>query len=153
VGFRIMNVDISPMEEKDRLSLREILRNSFDTLSTLDTLELDGYIDGQYEPCRWYVARSPQRQVIGCINASTRSHEGYINSLSVRGEFRGYRIGTMLVQKAVSWLKSLDCKSVFLYVRINNEGAKVFYEKMGFVNHGVTKSQTLEDVLLLRKKI
>ncbi len=148
-----MDIEIKKLDENDRVGLRDILKNSFDTLSTLDTLELDCYIDGQQRPCQWFIARSGQGQVIGCINASTRSNEGYINSLSVREEFRGRGIGRILVQKACNFLKSHDCKSVFLYVRPSNNTAKNFYEKLGFDNCGLTKSQSLEDVLLLRKKI
>ncbi|MFX1520932.1 MAG: GNAT family N-acetyltransferase [Promethearchaeota archaeon] len=148
-----MDIVLKELDENDRVGLRDILKNSFDTLSTLDTLELDCYIDGQQRPCQWYVARSG-RQVIGCINASTRSNEGYINSLSVREEFRGRGIGKLLVQKAINWLvQEYDCESVFLYVRPSNTSATAFYEKLGFVNCGLTKSQTLEDVLMLRKKI
>lgn len=149
-----MNIEIGEFDENDRVGLRDILKLAFDTLRTLDAVELDCYIDGQNRPCRWYVARLSQEQVIGCINASLRSNEGYINSLSVREGFRGHGIGTMLVQKAIDYLsKELGCKSVFLYVRPSNEGATIFYEKLGFVNCGLTKNQMLEDVLLLRKKI
>jgi len=59
----------------------------------------------------------------------------------------------MLVQEACEFLKTNGCSSVFLYVRPTNEGAQVFYEKLGFTNCGVTKSQTLEDVVMLRKMI
>jgi ribosomal protein S18 acetylase RimI-like enzyme len=148
-----MDVELKELDENDRVGLRDILKNSFDTLSTLDSLELDCYIDGQQRPCQWYIARSDQGQVIGCINASTRSSEGYINSLSVREEFRGRGIGKLLVQEACKFLKNNGCTSVFLYVRPTNKGAKTFYEKLGFVNRGLTKSQALEDVFLLRKKI
>jgi ribosomal protein S18 acetylase RimI-like enzyme len=148
-----MDIELKELDENDRVGLRDILKHSFDTLSTLDTLELDCYIDGQQRPCQWYIARSGH-QVIGCINASTRSNEGYINSLSVREKFRGQGIGKLLVQKALNWLaQEHDCKSVFLYVRPSNTGAKAFYEKLGFVDSGLTKSQALEDVFLLRKKI
>jgi ribosomal protein S18 acetylase RimI-like enzyme len=148
-----MDIELKELDENDRVGLRDILKNSFETLSTLDALELDCYIDGQPRPCQWYVARSGH-QVIGCINASTRSNEGYINSLSVKEKFRGRGIGKLLVQKALNWLsQEHDCKSVFLYVRPSNEVATIFYEKLGFVNCGLTKSQTLEDVFLLRKKL
>jgi len=148
-----MDIEIKKLGENDRIGLRAILKNSFDTLSTLETLELDCYINGQQRPCQWFVARSNQGHVIGCINASTRSNEGYINSLSVREEFRGRGIGKMLVRKACEFLKSHECKSVFLYVRPSNNTAKNFYEKLGFDNCGLTKSHLLEDVVLLRKKI
>ena len=147
-------VEIKELDENDRIGLREILKNAFATLSTLDALELDLYIDGQKRPCQWYIARSGRGQVIGCINASTRSTEGYINSLSVREGFRGHGIGKLLVQKAITWLaQEHDCKSVFLYVRPFNTSATAFYEKLGFVNCGLTKSQALEDVIMLRKNI
>lgn len=148
-----MSIEIKKADDDDRIGLRAILKHSFDTLSSLDTLELDCYIDGQQRPCQWFVARSSQGHVIGCINASTRSNEGYVNSLSVREGFRGHGIGSMLVQEACEFLKTNGCNSVFLYVRPTNQGAKVFYEKLGFTNCGLTKSQTLEDVVMLRKMI
>jgi ribosomal protein S18 acetylase RimI-like enzyme len=148
-----MDIEIKKADDDDRTGLRIILQNSFDTLSSLDIIEIDCYIDGQQRPCQWFVARSTQGQVIGCINASTRSNEGYINSLSVIESYRGHGVGSMLVKEACEFLKTNGCNSVFLYVRPTNEGAQVFYEKLGFINCGLTKSHLLEDVVMLRKMI
>ena len=102
-----MDIEIKKADDNDRTGLRVILQSSFDTLSSLDEIEIDCYIDGQQRPCQWFVARSSQGQVIGCINASTRSNEGYINSLSVIESYRGHGVGSLLVQEACEFLKRM----------------------------------------------
>lgn len=56
--------------------------------------------------------------------------EGEVHTLYVLDDYRDQGIGRALLQAAASHLKSLGCRSAFLWV-LSGNGAKWFYQRMG----------------------
>jgi len=83
-------------------------------------------------------------EVVGyCIMVKRlHNHEGvvmdvtwkttYIWDLFVTDEHRNKGIGTKLLDEAITYSKSIGCDKTGLFVNIQNERAKKFYEKVGF---------------------
>lgn len=58
---------------------------------------------------------------------------GHIISLAVDKEYRGRKIATQLLAKAVIIFKGVEANKITLEVRGDNEGAIEFYKKFGFL--------------------
>jgi GNAT superfamily N-acetyltransferase len=72
-------------------------------------------------------------QPIGyCIASIGRTLTGEIDSIFVDRQCRGQGIGTVLMEKALDWLKVKGAKKNIVFVAVGNEQAYVFYEQFGF---------------------
>lgn len=65
-----------------------------------------------------------------CI--STKDNEkGELDSLFISEDFRGQGFGEKLVERSLSWLKSLNCKKIYVAVAQGHEYVIPFYKKFG----------------------
>lgn len=71
-------------------------------------------------------------RVIGTIMAGYEGHRGWINYLAVDPGFRRQGLGQNLMTEAEDRLSKLGCPKVNLQVRIDNEEALEFYERIGY---------------------
>lgn len=71
-------------------------------------------------------------ELVGYCIASLNNEAGEIDSLYVKPKFQGSSLGMLLTESAMSWLSSLNCSQVSVYVAEGNEEAIPFYEKFGF---------------------
>jgi len=72
-------------------------------------------------------------QALGYILASLDQDKiGEIDSLYVKQEARGKKVGQVLMNKAMDYLKNQDAGEIHLKVAGGNETAFDFYDKMGF---------------------
>jgi glucosamine-phosphate N-acetyltransferase len=60
------------------------------------------------------------------------SNVGHIEDVVISKEYRGKKIGKMLVQHLIDTAKTYDCYKVILNCNTKVQG---FYESIGFVNH------------------
>ena len=69
-----------------------------------------------------------------CAAAREERYAGWgeLMSLYLRSAFWRQGIGRQLMQKALASLWELECRDVYLWVLVDNNRAKGFYEKMGF---------------------
>lgn len=58
---------------------------------------------------------------------------GFISELFVVPEARRHRVGHALVAAAFDWFRRADVGSVELHVMVGNDGARRFWEAVGFV--------------------
>ena len=73
-------------------------------------------------------------QTIGyCITSIDRTLTGEIESIFVDPQYRGQGIGTVLMEKALDWLRVKRAKRSVVFVAVGNEQAYVFYEQFGFL--------------------
>ena len=68
----------------------------------------------------------------------------YMDDLYVRQEYRGKGLGTLLIQKIISFAKENKCKSLRWQVSDWNEPAIKFYESLGATIDGVEKNCILQ---------
>ena len=67
-----------------------------------------------------------------CISTIDRWLTGEIDSIFVAPQYRGQGIGTLLMEKALDWLKVKGAKKNIVSIAVGNEQAYVFYEQFGF---------------------
>lgn len=69
-----------------------------------------------------------------CAAAREERYAGWgeLMSLYLRSAFWRQGIGRQLMQKALASLWELECRDVYLWVLVDNNRARHFYEKMGF---------------------
>lgn len=79
--------------------------------------------------------------------------EGHIISIAVEEKSRRRGIGSEMVKTALKIFKKYNVKKIKLEVRSNNNGAKKFYEKMGFKHQEMLKKyyDDFEDALLMER--
>ncbi len=70
--------------------------------------------------------------VVGYISVMDMNDSSKIISFAVKKEFRGYGVGSMLMDTAIRKCKERGKKSVMLEVRVSNERAQKLYKKKGF---------------------
>jgi ribosomal protein S18 acetylase RimI-like enzyme len=68
----------------------------------------------------------------GFIEVELLGREARLNGVYVEEAWRGQKIATQLIQKAIHECKRKHIGRVFLLVREGNEGAKELYKKTGF---------------------
>lgn len=60
-------------------------------------------------------------------------NEGHIVSLAIDKNYRRHKIGTKLMEESINIFKEIEMKNIKLEVRTRNEGAILFYKKLGFI--------------------
>lgn len=84
-----------------------------------------------------FVAVVPRAGVVGWIGVSLRetltdSGRADIEGLVVEDEYRGNRIGQLLVQAAEDWARRRNCTSMRLVSNVVRERAHEFYKRLGY---------------------
>lgn len=79
-----------------------------------------------------------KKECVGAIVCKLDQHRkniwrGYIAMLVVRKDFRRYKIGSKLVQKAIRRMIEQGCDEVVLETEVTNRAALNLYENLGFV--------------------
>jgi diamine N-acetyltransferase len=71
---------------------------------------------------------------IGYCIVTAEKNRGEIDSIYIKTNYRGQRIGYKLMQKALERLNKLNLNEIDIYVAEGNEQVFSFYEKFGFKN-------------------
>jgi ribosomal-protein-alanine N-acetyltransferase len=82
--------------------------------------------------------------------------ECHILNLAIHPEFRGRGIATTLMEDILREAIAKGCRSFYLEVRVSNEGARMFYEHMGFSIAGLRKkyyTSPIEDAIIMVLKV
>ncbi|MGN0438321.1 MAG: GNAT family N-acetyltransferase [Lachnospiraceae bacterium] len=82
-------------------------------------------------------------EIVGVIMAGNDGRRGYIYHTSVNPLYRNHKIGSQLVDKALTALYNLGINKVALVVFEHNQSGNAFWEKQGF---------TVRDDLVYRNK-
>lgn len=91
------------------------------------------------------------KKVIGFVNVRHILSEGDITNIAVSNQYRGKKLGLMLMDKLIELAKSEGIERYMLEVRKSNNVAINFYEKIGFVKVGERKNyynNPIEDAIL-----
>lgn len=87
-----------------------------------------------------YVAIDGKMDVIGYFVLYYASDQGELQNIAVCPGYRGYGIGSRLMEKLISESLRLGMSQVYLEVRSSNEPAKELYRKYGFLPTGIRKN-------------
>lgn len=107
-------------------------------------------LDDSREGIERFLKRNPDTcfvaeddEIVGVIMAGNDGRRGYIYHTSVNPQYRNQRIGSQLVDKALTTLFDLGIHKVALVVFEHNQTGNAFWEKQGF---------TVRDDLVYRNK-
>jgi [ribosomal protein S18]-alanine N-acetyltransferase len=92
--------------------------------------------------------------IIGYICVNHIMDEGHILNLAVHPDFRRRSIATKLFEDALNELNGIDCRYLYLEVRVSNLEARKFYEHLGFRVMGVRKdyyTYPIEDAVTMMR--
>ncbi|MBO9131416.1 ribosomal protein S18-alanine N-acetyltransferase [Bacillus sp. 165] len=99
-----------------------------------------------------YTVMEENGQIIGYCGLWIILDESHITNIAVLPEYRGRKLGEMLLQKVMEKAINLGAKTMTLEVRVSNEPAKKLYRKMGFQDGGIRKkyyTDNGEDALVM----
>lgn len=102
----------------------------------------------------WLVAVEGDR-VLGYVGSQTVLGQADMMNLAVRQECRRQGVAQQLVERLVQELSDRNANILMLEVRVSNEPAIAFYEKMGFVHVGRRPKyyfKPREDAFIMRKE-
>lgn len=91
------------------------------------------------------------KKVIGFVNVRHILSEGDITNIAVSNQYRGKKLGLMLMDKLIELAKLEGIERYMLEVRKSNNVSINFYEKIGFVKVGERKNyynNPTEDAIL-----
>lgn len=75
--------------------------------------------------------------VIGTVMAGYDGHRGWINYLAVDPDERGAHVASTLMAAAERSLADLGCAKINLQIRRTNLDARLFYERLGYIEDDV----------------
>ena len=106
--------------------------------------------------CHIYVVRTPAHRVAGFCAFWLVIDEMHLNNVAVLPHLRGQGIGTALLHHVLDEARRLGGEHASLEVRRSNEGARRFYERLGFSLVATRSSyytDPVEDALILRRDL
>jgi ribosomal protein S18 acetylase RimI-like enzyme len=85
-------------------------------------------------------------ELIGTVMVGSDGHRGWVYYLAVGSDHQRVGFGTTLMKSAEEWLRKLGGVKVQLMVRIENESALRFYERLSYETSDVrVLSKWIED--------
>lgn len=105
----------------------------------------------QNEFAIYYVALI-EGKVVGYAGVWVICDEGHITNIAVHPDYRRKGIGSLLIEKLMTYARDHEVVVMTLDVRVGNDTAKKMYAKFGFKEGGLRKeyySDNLEDALVM----
>ncbi len=102
----------------------------------------------------FYVLQNSKSRIIAYFGLWILTDEGHINNFAVHPDFRGQKLGSLLLEKIFELGRSAGVSFYYLEVRVSNEPAINLYKKYGFFEAGIRRKyyrNPVEDALLMTK--
>ncbi|MCH6269588.1 ribosomal protein S18-alanine N-acetyltransferase [Neobacillus citreus] len=99
-----------------------------------------------------YIVLEHENKIIGYCGVWVVIDEGHVTNVAILPEYRGKKLGEMMMRKLISVCRERGARSMTLEVRVTNHVAQSLYRKLGFQNGGIRKnyySDNLEDALVM----
>lgn len=71
-------------------------------------------------------------EAIGYIVSSVTGKKAEIESLYIKNDYRGLKIGDEFMSRSLNWIETFDVNKTILGVSVGNDDVFSFYEKYGF---------------------
>jgi ribosomal protein S18 acetylase RimI-like enzyme len=91
-------------------------------------------------------------QIVGTMRARVSGNVGIVSRVAVRGNFRGRRIGSMLVDYAENLMSHMNASVIEVEVYGAIEMQLAFYEKLGYVETG-RLTRLGEEIVVMQKEL
>ncbi|ANS80221.1 putative acetyltransferase [Serinicoccus hydrothermalis] len=76
--------------------------------------------------------------LVGTVMVGHEGHRGWIYYLAIDQAHRGSGLGKALVAAAEEWIEGQGIPKVMLMIRAENDDVRRFYERLGYVDQGVS---------------
>ncbi len=128
-------IRIRPIQEQD---FEQLTRIEFESFTDPYSEELFQFLAGT-QPDQFLVAvdrKDEAESILGYavadIDRKKQSKVGHTLSIAIGIQYRRRGFGSRLLSKLINVLKSKGCNGVVLEVRVSNNAAQSFYQKLGF---------------------
>lgn len=145
-------IELKEMSFEDIDSICEIEKLSFKTPWSRDSFESEL---SRNSLARYIVAKADGKTV-GYGGMWIVLDEGHITNIAVHPDYRGQKIGEMIVRELLKVARENNAANVTLEVRESNDAARRLYKKLGFVDSGIRKgyyADTNEDAVIMWKEL
>lgn len=135
--------------ESDAKNIEELEKECFSL-----PWSIDGIIQSMRHNTVFFKAVSGEKTV-GYISVTAVAGEGYINNIAVSCNYRGKGIGSMLLDRAITFSRSKKLEFLSLEVRKSNSPAISLYKKAGFNEEGIRKNfydNPKEDAIIMTRR-
>lgn len=130
-----INISISEMTSEDLNNLKSDLIASFDDFWSYDVLENDFLSDSSK-----YIVAKLDNQIVGFAVIKLILDEAELMNIVVKKDFRGYGIGSLLLNEIFNICAKFNIATINLEVSENNVSAIRLYQKFGFSKVGYRKN-------------
>lgn len=103
-----------------------------------------------------YLMMECNGKVVGYCGVWLVLDEAHITNIAILPEYRGHKLGEMLLRKMMIMAIESGAKTMTLEVRISNTPARNLYRKLGFQEGGIRKNyytDNQEDALVMWVKL
>lgn len=146
----MISVEIVPIEDKYIEGILNVSVLSFPITWSKDSFERE--LSNRYAR---YMVAVKDGVVVGFAGMWIIIDEAHITNIAVHPEYRGFGIGSMLMESLLSICKLERVTAITLEVRVSNERAINLYKKYGFEEEGIRKNyyeDNREDALIMWKR-
>ena len=110
------------------------------------------YDELQNNLAKYYVAKTPEGEIVGYAGTWHIIDEGHITTIAVKNSHKRKHIGEAIIIKILEDCYEAEVKYLTLEVRVSNEPAIALYNKYGFNSLGTRKGyyqDNNEDALIM----
>ena len=141
------NIVIRPMTIDDVDGVFEVEKNCFEHYWSKGEFEKEMKND-----VARYLVADIDGKIVGYVGIWFVAGEGHITNVAVHSDYRGQKIGDILIKHLVKMCKENNIFAMTLEVRVSNIVAQSLYKKYGFKLAGIRKeyySDNKEDAMIM----
>ncbi len=141
------NIVIRPMTIDDIDGVFEVEKNCFEHYWSKGEFEKEMKND-----VARYLVADIDGKIVGYVGIWFVAGEGHITNVAVHSDYRGKKIGDILIKHLVKMCKDNNIFAMTLEVRVSNIVAQNLYKKYGFKLAGIRKeyySDNKEDAMIM----
>lgn len=144
------NVKIYKMTIADLDTISDILFSDFDDFWNVSTLKNE-----LQNPNSQYIIAKLNNEIVGFGGIWKAVDDIHITDIVVKKNFRGQKIGSILLEQLISLAKKQNITSITLEVNSTNIPAQNLYEKFGFKKVGLRKKyyNNIDDAIIMTKDL
>lgn len=144
------NVKIYKMTIADLDTISDILFSDFDDFWNVSTLKSE-----LQNPNSQYIIAKLNNEIVGFGGIWKAVDDIHITDIVVKKNFRGQKIGSILLEQLISLAKKQNITSITLEVNSTNIPAQNLYEKFGFKKVGLRKKyyNNIDDAIIMTKDL
>lgn len=131
-------------------TISDILFSDFDDFWNVSTLKNE-----LQNPNSQYIIAKLNNEIVGFGGIWKAVDDIHITDIVVKKNFRGQKIGSILLEQLISLAKKQNITSITLEVNSTNIPAQNLYEKFGFKKVGLRKKyyNNIDDAIIMTKDL